>query len=119
MSLKNGAEVGVSDESQVINVSNNPVENMHYPNALTIWKDCIFLGGFEVNGKKYDLGVACAKQEFVACVDAVVVCSDKPGDYLSWQREQCETIEPYKEVFRRWDAYRAGQPLEKVWQGIF
>lgn len=92
-------------------------DEMFYPEALSwVWHNCVFLGKYEWEDRQYDLGAYCTGDKSV--VDAAIVCSNKPGDYLAGDRNTCENADPvYQETFRRWDAYVAGTPIQEVRTG--
>jgi len=76
----------------------------YYPEAIDwMWDYCTPLGKYEsLDGEKYDLGVYISKEEVVGAI----VCSNRPGDYLSPTLDSLKNPrfleDVYKETYKRY-----------------
>lgn len=76
-------------------------KDLYYPEALEwMWNYCIFLGKFEHEGKKYDLGVY---QEPAGPISAAIVYGSEDGQYMSGLIGTPYDDPIYEETWKRWE----------------
>ncbi len=94
-----------SKDSGPIYASNLPTDaKYNFPAAKEwMWDKCIFLGKFEHEGQKYDLGVHAAD---VNNPDAAIVFDNKPGSYRSNPLLSYLKDPVFAETNRRWEEYK-------------
>ena len=72
---------------------------LNWPEAREwMWNYCVYLGGYEENGIKYDLGVYMGAKWGVS---AAIVYGPNDGDYLSGPLNPGTGGDLYKEVNKR------------------
>ena len=77
-------------------------EDMYYPATTTgIWDHCVFLGKYEQNGKKYDLGVYTSAD---GTASAVIVYGNHSWQHMSGPMGTSHDSPIFKETWKRWSA---------------